>query len=154
MVIANVELSHFYGPGDDKTKFVSNMLDMLIREVPMIPLTEGEQVRDFIYIDDVVDAFSRIMEHVFSLKNGFYEFQVCEGARVSVKELVRELKRALGNSSTVLNFGALPYREHEAMKPTGSSAALSALGWQPSYSLEEGIKVLVELERGATDKNN
>lgn len=154
MVIANVELSHFYGPGDDKTKFVSNMLDLLIRGVPSIPLTRGEQIRDFIYIDDVVDAFNRIIKHVFSLENGFYEFQVCEGARVSVRDLVLALKRELGNSSTELNFGSLPYREHEAMKPTGNAAALFALGWQPKYSLDQGLKILAEMELGATGKNN
>jgi len=58
----NVPLEHFYGPGDDRTKFVSSMIGRMLSPDRSIALTGGDQLRDFIHVDDVVEAFVRIVE--------------------------------------------------------------------------------------------
>lgn len=143
MVLINMVLSHFYGPCDDPTKFVSFIKQQLEDGVPSIPLTKGEQVRDFVYIDDVTEAFMVVLRALGTYTSGLYDLQVCGGAHVSIKELVITLKEMMGNTSTVLDFGALPYREFEVMDEQGDNTALTALGWQAQYGLKEGLTRLI-----------
>ncbi|MCB9818876.1 NAD(P)-dependent oxidoreductase [Candidatus Nomurabacteria bacterium] len=143
MVLINMVLSHFYGPGDDPTKFVSFIKQQLEEEVPSIPLTKGEQIRDFVYIDDIVEAFMVVLGSIAERKAGMYEFQVCGGSRISIKELVTTLKEMLKNKNTKLDFGSLPYREFEVMDEQGDNSDLSALGWQAKYKLREGLSLLI-----------
>ena len=51
----NIALEHFYGPDDDPSKFVTHVLLALLEKIPRLALTPGEQCRDFIYIDDVIE---------------------------------------------------------------------------------------------------
>ena len=44
---------------------------------------------------------------------------------------------------TVLNFGAVPYREGEFMDIDENIQPLLELGWKPKTSLEDGIKKIV-----------
>ena len=52
----------------------------------------------------------------------------------------------IGNASTQLNFGAIPYRANELMDSRTDISALKALGWRPEVSLEKGIQLTIEKE--------
>lgn len=148
MICISVALEHFYGPFDDESKFVTFIVRSILRNVERIPLTAGEQKRDFIYIDDVVDAFEKILQHCSTFSNGYYEFQVGSCTTLSIRDFVCLVKNISGNKATVLDFGALPYREHEVMESRSDTSAVSALGWMPKTSLESGLKQTIERERG------
>lgn len=146
LVCINVELEHFYGSGDDKTKFVSYIADLLMNNADKIDLTPGEQKRDFVYIEDVVEAFLKIIVRSEELDKGFYEFQVCSGQEITIKDLVLMIKNIIGNSKTLLNFGAVPYRENEVMVSSADASEIRKLGWSAKYTLEEGLKKMIETE--------
>lgn len=143
----NVELEHFFGPDDDESKFVTFIIHELLRGVSKIDLTEGAQKRSFIYIEDVVEAFMKIIEYSDSLKSGFANFQVGSTETLEIKRFVELAKEVVGNRETVLNFGALPYRENEVMKVELDISSLEKIGWQPKVSLREGLVRTVEVER-------
>lgn len=147
MVCVNMILEHFYGPHDDKTKFVSFVIHELLSGKEKIDLTLGEQKRNFIYIDDVVDAFEVIIKHDFNGENGFYDFFVGSNESISIKDFVRLLKQCSKNENTFLNFGAIPYRANEIMESEIDTVALNKLGWVPRTSLEEGLLKTIALER-------
>ena len=142
----NLSLEHFYGPGDNNTKFVTDIIHRLLLRVPSIDLTEGNQTRDFIYIDDVVDAFILLL-----LKDkdpqGYSNFEVGSGHSIAIKEFVGLLKRLCGNNETQLNFGAIPYRAHELMQVKIDTSPLNSLGWVSRWDLEEGLKQSIDFER-------
>lgn len=146
LICINVELEHFYGPGDDKTKFVSYIADSLIKKADKIDLTLGEQKRDFVYIDDVVRAFLVIINHADSLDKGFYEYQIGSDTAVPIREFVSLMKKIAGNSETVLNFGALPYRENEVMQCTVDVSEIKKLGWSAQETVESGLRKMIEQE--------
>lgn len=148
----NIELEHFYGPHDDDSKFVTNIVHKLLSQVEKIDLTEGKQKRSFIYIDDAVEAFIRIIDHSDSLTNGFYNFQVGSSETVEIKKFVELAKELTSNKKTILNFGALPYRENEVMEPRIDLTKLAALGWQPKISLAQGLAKMIEVERRNTGR--
>lgn len=141
----NLRLEHFYGPGDDATKFTSHIVNSCMSNVPEIRLTQGEQRRDFIYIDDVVSAYLILLRTIHDAPPGLREFDIGSGTSISIKEFVTLVKR-LTNSSTTLNFGALPYREGEVMQSVADIAPLSALGWRCDYDIEAGIRKLLDVE--------
>ena len=143
----NVSLEHFYGPGDDATKFVTYIIHNLLKNVDKIDLTKGEQKRDFIYIDDVVDAFVKIINSLDNFNRDFYEFEIGTTHPLSIKQFVELAKQLSGNKHTLLNFGALPYRENEVMNYYVNTSEISKLGWKCNWTIEEGLKKMIELER-------
>jgi CDP-paratose synthetase len=147
MACFNVALEHFYGPGDDKTKFVSFVIHELLTERDRIELTPGEQERDFIFIDDTVDAFVRIIEHAEKTESGFFNFEVGSGSAITIRAFVELLKRACGNERTDLMFGAVPYRPNEVMSRITDTTPLNRLGWRTKHTLIQGIEKTIEFER-------
>jgi nucleoside-diphosphate-sugar epimerase len=143
----NVALEHFYGAGDDPTKFVTFIVQNLLKNVDRIDLTKGEQKRDFIYIDDVVNAFAKIINSLDNFSRDFYEFEVGTNHPISIKEFVELTKILSGNQHTILNFGAIPYRENEVMNYNINTSEISKLGWKYNISLEKGLKKMIELEK-------
>lgn len=149
LVCANVALEHFYGPFDDRSKFVTKVVSDLLDGVSHIDLTPGLQKRDFIYIDDVVAAFRRVIDFAFGAERAFFHFEVGTGKTISIGEFVRMAKRLSGNSTTELRFGTIPYRKNEVMESRVNISALLKLGWRPRVSVREGLGKLIRMERGA-----
>lgn len=141
----NLRLEHFYGAGDDATKFTAHIVNSCKSNVPEIRLTQGEQRRDFIYIDDVVSAYLVLLREIQGAPPALREFDIGSGTSISINEFVTLVKR-LTNSSTTLNFGALPYREGEVMHSVADIAPLTALGWRCDYDIEGGIQKLLGVE--------
>ena len=148
----NVLLEHFYGAGDDSTKFVTYIIHNLLKNVDKIDLTRGEQKRDFIYIDDVVDAFVKIINSLDNFNRDFYEFEIGTNHPLSIKQFVELAKQLSGNKHTLLNFGALPYRENEVMNYNVNTSEISKLGWKCNSTVEEGLKTMIELEKQLTNR--
>ena len=140
----NVLLQHMFGPGDDPSKFTTHVIRTCRRNEPMLKLTAGDQTRDFIYIDDVVSAYATLIEKRNDLINSI-DIEVGSGAAPSIREFVQTVHK-LTASKTELQFGALPYRLNEPMHLQADISQMNALGWQPKFSLELGLRRTLELE--------
>jgi CDP-paratose synthetase len=135
----NVRLEHLYGPEDDDSKFVPQILHQLIANSGELDLTAGEQERDFIYIDDAVSAFLVLLKTAPKGDDAFRHYDLGSGTATSIRTFVQTAWR-LSEASTRLNFGALPYRPHEIMHSAADVRPLKAIGWRPRFSLEEGLR--------------
>lgn len=143
----NIRSDHFYGAGDDPTKFTTHVFRACIDGVKEIDLTNGWQRRDFIHVDDVVHAYIAIIEQCATSVVGFSEFGIGTGTTTQVRDFV-ELVRHLAGSNAKLNFGAIPYRLREPMEcPLDISRTLT-IGWRPTIELGEGIRMTLASERG------
>ncbi len=147
LVCINMTMDHFYGPFDDRTKFITWVISELIKEVEQIDLTEGKQKRDFTFVDDVVNAFVAAIDFSLNAKRGFYNFQIGSNRTIELRKLVELLKNLTGNRKTHLNFGALPYRSHEVMESKIDTSALVDIGWKPVVLLEDGLSNVIHNER-------
>ena len=146
MICVNMMLEHFYGPGEDTSKFVAMIIDKMLAPAAEIDLTTGEQKRDFIYIDDVVQAFLIVIKKTFSLQKGFYHFGVGTKAPVTIKAIVELIKLLCNNEQTRLNLGAIPSRKKEIKESIIDTTALHELGWNPEYSLIDGLQKTINIE--------
>lgn len=138
----NLVLEHIYGPGDDSSKFIAFLIESFKNEVESINLTPGEQYRDFIYIEDVVDAYLTVIKRVDEV-SGFSEFEVGSGNEIKIRELV-ELTKDLMGSNTMLNFGAIEYRQNEVMTSKADISSLLNLGWEPKFDLKMGLRKYIK----------
>ena len=143
--VANLRLEHLFGPRDSADKFVPSILQQLLDGRPSIALSEGGQERDFVYVPDVVDAFTTVLEHASKL-DGFNEFEVGRGESTSVADFVRLMKRASGAKSH-LDFGARPRRAGEIQRSVADISQLQAWGWRPRWDLPAALTHLVEATR-------
>lgn len=145
--MANVALEHFFGAGDDATKFSGYLLSGLCQEVKKIELTPGEQQRSFIHVADVARAFRLIVTDVLEHSHAeIAEFQVGNPNPMRLREYC-ELAASLSGAKTKLIFGALPYREFETMNVSLNLAPLTALGWAPELSVEEGLRLSLDEQK-------
>jgi CDP-paratose synthetase len=142
----NLRLEHFYGAGDDPTKFTAYVINSCLGNAPELNLTLGEQRRDFIHIEDVVSAYMTLLNNIDNFGGALMEFDIGSGTSVSIREFVELVKR-VANSSTRLNFGALPYREGEIMHSEADIGGLTGMGWRCINDIESGIRKVVEMER-------
>ena len=143
----NIAIEHFYGPGDDDSKFTSYIIKQLISYAPKIELTPGQQTRDFIYIDDVVNALELIIRYTETSIPGYQEFNIATGETISIENFVKLVQKISCNETTELQFGALPYREYELNSSIIDNSGIVRLGWKPNFNLEAGLTKTIELER-------
>lgn len=139
----NIKLQHMYGPGDDDTKFTTYVINCCRKNVSMLPLTLGSQKRDFIYIDDVVDGYLKILENAYNFGRQ-EQIELGSGHAVSIRHFV-ELVHKATNSSTHLGFGQIPSRENDEPYLVANTEFLRNLGWSPQFTLDSGIKKMIEM---------
>jgi len=140
----NLKLQHMYGPGDEASKFTSYVINSCKSHVPKLPLTLGEQRRDFIYIDDVVEAYLKILENTTIFKQQ-QQIELGSGTSYRIRDFV-EIVHKLTSSKTELLFGQIPYRKNDAMRMVANIDFLKALGWLPKFDIEAGIKKIIEMD--------
>lgn len=140
----NIKLQHMYGPGDDINKFTSYVINAFKNAVPSLPLTLGEQKRDFIYIDDVVEAYIKVLENLSNLDQT-HQIELGSGVAPRLRDFV-ETAHKLTHSKTKLLFGEIPYRENDEMCMVANITSLKKLGWIPKFDIEAGIKKTIEMD--------
>jgi len=143
---ANIRLEHIYGAGDDASKFTTHVVRQCLQNVPVIPLTAGEQQRDFLHVDDAVAAYLVLLARQSELPPGYADVGLGSGCPATIRSFV-ELVHGLCRSTSALDFGALPYRRHECMTSDADITLLRSLGWAPRLSLSEGLQQMIAGER-------
>lgn len=143
----NVLLHNMYGPGDDESKLTTHVLHACQHNAPQLKLTAGEQARDFIYIDDVISAYSMLIKKHNKLEI-IPDIELGSGVATTIRQFVETTHR-LTASRTELIFGALPYRANEVMHCVADLKFMSLLDWIPAFDLNAGLKKTIEKEFGS-----
>ena len=139
-----------YGPGQNlgnlKQGMVSIYLAYMLRG-ETIPVTGSlERVRDFIYIDDVVDIWQRALTHPCTDSR---IYNVGRGIPVKVRELVGELGPAmeLGKDYPVSELPGSDADQRAMGADIGRAGA--ELGWKPRVDLKEGLRRMAAWAKAA-----
>ena len=93
---------------------------------------DGEQTRDFIYVKDIVGAlvFAATTDGVHGTFNAGY------GGQITINDLANNILTSADSTSKLLHG---PERAGDVKHSRASSEKLRAAGWNPQYSLEEGL---------------
>jgi len=131
-----------YGPGQEPAMFIPSLIRTL-RRGERFQMTMGEQVRDFVYVDDLVDVYLKAGVS----GTGFGEiFNIGSGETCTIKDLAHKLA-ALMNKSSLLDIGLKAYRPAEIMDyRVDFSKAGKVFGWKAGTGLDEGLRLTLEGE--------
>jgi nucleoside-diphosphate-sugar epimerase len=125
-----------YGPFEGRHRLVPSTILSALRRAP-IDLTGGEQTRDFVFVEDIAEAFLIAVE---ANDVAGETFNLCTGTETTVRELAQKVVDLTGTSAE-LRFGALPYRDDELWSLSGDPRRSAArLGWTARTSLHEGLQ--------------
>ena len=137
-----LRLFNVYGPGEAPHRLLPSLVRGLTRG-QRIALSEGRQIRDFVYVGDVVEALLAAAAHLRT--NGTAPdviWNVATQTGRSVREFAEITARSVGKGSALLGFGDLPMRPDEIDWLVGSAERIrAATGWVARHSLEQGIAV-------------
>jgi len=123
-----------YGSKQKPRMFIPSLIDSIVKGKDF-EMTPGEQKRDFIHIDDVVE----LMELAAQSKHQKGDvFNAATGKPVTVAELAETLVEVTGSNIKINK--TLPYRKSEVDMIADISKAKKLLGWTPKVTLEEGLK--------------
>lgn len=129
--IINMRLEHIYGPNDNDDKFIPFLYNKLIKNAP-IPLTYGHQKRDFVYIDDVINTFIKIINNLRMTKHSYFKtLEIGSGKSIYLKKFIETMASML-NSTSELQYGKIDYRDDEIMN---SFANASLTKWSEEYEV-------------------
>lgn len=130
-----LKLFDTYGPGDKRPKLI-NLLKKCSEENTALEMSPGEQVLDFVYIDDVVAAFIRAMELFDESDIKFEDFGVSSGRTIKLRDFVEVFSQTTGHAVQV-TWGGRPYRKREVMSLWKDCKTLPQ--WQAKVDLESGL---------------
>lgn len=127
-----------YGPGEETNKFVPAVIDACLRgESPR--LTSCRQVRDYLHIDDLLDAYECAAD--VSLQRPSV-VNVASGQGITLRDMALAIVKEIGEIP--IQFGALPDRDREVWHVQASiTKAETLLGWRPKRSLRDGIRATI-----------
>lgn len=126
-----------YGPNDKRKKLI-NLLFNISKNDNQLALSPGEQYVDYIYIDDIVDAYIQSVNLLIENKlKGFNKYYLNSDTPLKLKEIVNICEEVFGKKLHV-NFGARPYRVREVMTTYRKGRRLP--NWYPKYSFKGGLE--------------
>jgi nucleoside-diphosphate-sugar epimerase len=133
-----------YGPGQSLKNVIPAALDAL-RKGEKFPLSPGEQVRDWIFVDDVASGLISAAQSVLEPAT---TVDISTGIGTKLREVVETLYKITGCNIRP-SFGAMPYRNGESMRVLGDAERTDILiGWKAKTILEEGLSIFIDSETG------
>jgi nucleoside-diphosphate-sugar epimerase len=145
--IAGVMPFQTYGPGQPARALVPSAIAAALRGDDF-PMTHGQQERDWVYVEDVVDSLVLVGRRLESTPTMAWEtIEAGTGRTASVRGVVEMIYRMIEGSGRPL-IGALPKRPGEvAREAADAKRAEQLVGWRARVSLDDGLRETIEWTR-------
>jgi UDP-glucose 4-epimerase len=135
-------LGHVYGPRQNPGPVAATFAERLAERQPGVIQGSGGTTRDFVFVDDVVDALARAAE-----RGGGLLINVGTGHETAVRDLYRLMADTAGVDAPA---GRGPGRSGEVRRIALDPGRASIhLGWKPWTSLADGTSALLDWRRAA-----
>lgn len=130
-----LRMYQIYGPQQDTSRLIPYVIKSCLSKT-FFKCTSGEQLRDFLYIDDLVNLFVKIINSK-KLDNEIYN--VGSGKIVSVKHIINSIHKNIKKGKPL--FGKISMRKDETLKLYPNIKKVKKIfDWTPKISLNNGLK--------------
>jgi UDP-glucose 4-epimerase len=132
-----------YGPTeahDPETHAVPNFIKAVLAGTEIPLYWNGEQERDFFFVDDIARAHVMGLDH-----DGFHYYNLGSGSSVAVKDILELIFKITGTRVSIKDLGERAGDPPQLMADT--TKVQRELGWKPEVSLEDGLKQTIEAFR-------
>lgn len=123
-----------YGPHEHPARLVPSVVNAVLRDEDA-PCSHGEQIRDFLHVSDVADAFAALLDSdVLGVVN------IASGRPVAVKDVVYKIAGKVGREDRI-RLGALLASDNKPPLLVADVGRLrDEVGWTPRYDLDRGLE--------------
>ena len=130
-----------YGPRmhPNDGRVVSNFIVQALRGEPLTVYGDGNQSRSFCYVDDLIEAFVRLMNSADDFTG---PVNLGNPGEFTILELAEKVTEMTGSKSEIV-FRELPSDDPQQRRPD-ISLAKSTLEWEPKIKLEDGLKPTID----------
>ncbi|MCH9743479.1 MAG: NAD(P)-dependent oxidoreductase [Gammaproteobacteria bacterium] len=129
-----------FGPGQRGNMLIPSLISALSQK-RYFNMTEGLQTRDFLYIDDLVEAMILLIDNKNSIG---MEIEIGSGEALKVADVANFIAKEL-NAEEFLNLGGLNYKKNEVMNySVNNEMAREILSWRPKVNIYEGIRRTID----------
>jgi UDP-glucose 4-epimerase len=140
LAVTSLRMFNVFGPRQSIANPYQGVLAIFIGNVmrgePITIHGDGQQTRDFVYIDDVVDAWMRVLDSSESFGRAL---NVGSGRETSVDELADAVLEAFGESRSTWEIRREPAQLGDQRRAAADTRAIERLGWSTASSLDEGM---------------
>jgi len=148
--VTSLRMYSVYGPGQSYNNPYQGVLGIfsgnLLRGEAITIFGDGEQTRDFVYIDDIVDGWSRAL-NAPAARGAI--INLGSGRSLSINDLAAHVTKAFGYPPGGYKIDRKPGRPGEQRAVQADVAlAKSILGWEPKTPFETGLARTIEWARG------
>ena len=122
-----------YGPYEHPQRLVPYVIRSLLKN-QTAQCSHGNQIRDFLHVEDVASAFVRLIEcNVEDTVN------IASGIPITIKDLINKIAEKL-NKAMHIKLGAIPASDSDPKVLFGDASKLREdIGWEPRYDLDSGL---------------
>ena len=123
-----------FGPRQDSKRFLPQLIKGCLED-KKIPVSSGEQLRDFCYVENIVEGILLSL----SCEDAVGEIiNLGSGKPISIKQMINRVHSQIGSGKPV--FGEIAHRPQENMELYADvTKAKELLGWEERIGLEEGL---------------
>jgi nucleoside-diphosphate-sugar epimerase len=126
-----------YGPQENEGRLIPDSISSLLKK-KRFHASSGNQLRDFIFIEDVANAFCQLLR-----EDAAGIFNISSGIPLTVRFLLESIENLIGNRD-LISYGSEQQRSWNPPFICGANGKLKSLGWQPQYSLIQGLSRTIE----------
>jgi UDP-glucose 4-epimerase len=112
----------------------------VLNNIPPIIYGDGQQTRDYTYIEDAIRAFDLVLNHESKLK----PINIGSGKEVSIIDLANKIIDLCGKKGKIKPVHVEPRIGEVKQLIANANKAKEILGWEPKYDLKEGLKVFIQ----------
>jgi len=142
MHITGLRFFTVYGPWTRPDMAAFIFMKAISEGKPIELFNGGRMVRDFTFVDDVVQAISMLLEKENTGKAGHEVFNIGNNNPVLVTDFLQAIEKALGKKAVIIDK---PMQPGDMAATNASSRKLyEHLGFEPSTSLENGVAEMVK----------
>lgn len=130
---------NLYGPHDTKS-LIYKLIDA-IKQNKKVVLTKGDQIRDYLYIEDFSRLIIEILANYEKLKN-YESYNIGFSKPIKLKEIFNTIVEMMGKR---LDYTICPYRKNDYMHQVAEIKKIqNEISWKPETSIKKGLKKTIE----------
>ena len=134
-----------YGPHQNNQRLIPFVINSCLKS-KNFNCTSGEQIRDFLYVDDLINLMLKILEKKFSKKK---IYNVGSGKPIKIKKIIQIILNKIKKGNP--NFGKIKMRNDEILSLYPDiSLVKREFNWKPKININDGLKKTINFYARST----
>ena len=134
--IAVIRPFSVYGYFEEKERLVPTVIKACL-ENSQLNLSSSNSVRDYIFIEDLIDGYLTVIENIQNNKGEIFNLGIGEQKKISeVVEIVKKITQ----SPVEPQYGQVKAAQAEPKNWIADISKMKSLGWQPEHNLDQGLE--------------